>query len=107
MITVATTSLGPVLAGANGLTLYGHAGDTATSSSCTGSCASAWPPVVVVAGTKATGGAGVTGTFGTLARSDGSLQVTYNGIPLYGWQGDAKAGDVSGQGIGGFTAAKP
>jgi predicted lipoprotein with Yx(FWY)xxD motif len=50
---------------------------------------------------------GVTGKLGTLTRPDGTTQVTYNGRPLYGWQNDAKPGDVTGQGIGGFTVAKP
>jgi predicted lipoprotein with Yx(FWY)xxD motif len=49
----------------------------------------------------------VTGTFGTLTRADGSIQVTYNGLPLYGWQGDTKAGDVTGHGVNGFSVAKP
>jgi predicted lipoprotein with Yx(FWY)xxD motif len=104
---MATSSLGPVLTGPNGLTLYTHAGDTATTSSCTGGCATAWPPLTVAAGATATGGTGVTGTFATLTRADGTLQVTYKGLPLYGWQKDAKPGDVTGQGVGGFSVAKP
>jgi predicted lipoprotein with Yx(FWY)xxD motif len=104
---MATTSLGPVLTGPSGLTLYIHAGDTATSSTCTGGCATAWPPLAVAAGASATGGTGVTGTFGTLTRADGTTQVTYNGMPLYGWKNDSKPGDVTGQGVAGFTIAKP
>jgi predicted lipoprotein with Yx(FWY)xxD motif len=107
VVSMATTSLGPVLTGPNGLTLYTHAGDSATSSTCTGGCASAWPPLAVAAGASATGAAGVTGTFGTLTRDDGSIQVTYNGKPLYGWQGDSNAGDVTGDGVNGFSVAKP
>lgn len=107
VVNMATTGLGPVLVGTNGLTLYTHTGDTATSSTCTGGCASAWPPLAVPAGANATGGTGVTGTFATLTRDDGSLQVTYNGLPLYGWMNDAKAGDTTGQGVNGFTVAKP
>jgi predicted lipoprotein with Yx(FWY)xxD motif len=104
---MATTSLGPVLTGPDGLTLYTHAGDSASSSTCTGGCASAWPPLAVAAGAAATGGTGVTGAFATLTRDDGSIQVTYNGQPLYGWQGDTKAGDVTGDGVNGFSVAKP
>jgi predicted lipoprotein with Yx(FWY)xxD motif len=104
---MATTSLGPVLTGPNGLTLYTHTGDTATSSTCTGSCATAWPPLTVAAGAMASAGTGVTGTLATLTRADGSIQVTYNGQPLYGWKNDAKPGDVTGQGVGGFSVAKP
>jgi predicted lipoprotein with Yx(FWY)xxD motif len=107
VITMATTSLGPVLTGSNGLTLYVHAGDTATSSTCTGGCATAWPPIAVAAGAAASAGTGVTGTLGTLMRADGTLQVTYNGMPLYGWMNDTKPGDVTGQGINGFSVAKP
>lgn len=101
------TSLGAVLVGPRGLTLYVHRGDTATSSTCTGGCAAAWPPLAVAAGGKATAGMGVTGRLGTLKRPDGKTQVTYDGKPLYGWQGDAKPGDVTGQGVGGFMVAKP
>ncbi len=104
---MATTSLGPVLVGPNGLSLYTHAGDTASSSSCTGGCATAWPPLTVAAEAAATGEAGVSGTFASLTRTDGSTQVTYNGLPLYGWQGDSKPGDVTGQGVDGFSVAKP
>jgi len=104
---MATTALGPVLVGPNGLTLYTHTGDTATTSSCTGGCATAWPPLAVPAGANATGATGVTGTFASLTRDDGTLQVTYNGLPLYGWKNDAKAGDTTGQGVNGFSVAKP
>jgi predicted lipoprotein with Yx(FWY)xxD motif len=101
------TSLGSVLTGPNGLTLYTRAGDTATKSTCYGGCATAWPPLTLKSGTSARGGAGVTGKFGKLLRADGSIQVTYNGLPLYYWQGDTKAGQTTGQGINGFTVAKP
>ena len=107
VVNMATTSLGPVLVGPNGLTLYTHSGDSATASTCTGGCATAWPPLAVPAGSSATGGTGVTGAFATLTRDDGTLQVTYNGLPLYGWKNDAKAGDTTGQGVNGFSVAKP
>jgi predicted lipoprotein with Yx(FWY)xxD motif len=107
VVNMATSTLGPVLTGPNGLTLYTRTGDTATTSSCTGGCASAWPPLTVATGGAATGGTGVSGTFATLTRADGTIQVTYNGLPLYGWQKDTKPGDVTGQGVGGFSVAKP
>jgi predicted lipoprotein with Yx(FWY)xxD motif len=48
------------------------------------------------------------GTVGTFTRTDdGTTQVTYKGLPLYFWKGDTKPGDVTGQGIGGFSVAKP
>ena len=107
VVDMATTSLGPVLTNASGLTLYVHSGDTATSSTCTGTCATAWPPLAVAAGAAASAGTGVTGTLGTITRADGTTQVTYNGMPLYGWKNDTKPGDVTGQGVAGFSAAKP
>ena len=105
-VTVSATSSptsGMVLTGPNGMTLYTHAGDSATSSTCTGSCATAWPPLAATG--QPTAGAGVTGQLGTLTRTDGTTQVTYSSMPLYYWQGDTKAGDVTGDGIEGFSVA--
>jgi predicted lipoprotein with Yx(FWY)xxD motif len=96
-------AFGTVLTGPNGLTLYTYARDTATESTCTGSCAAAWPPLAATGQLMA--GAGVTGRLGTLTRPDGTTQVTYDGRPLYYWEGDTKAGDVTGDGIDGFSVA--
>jgi predicted lipoprotein with Yx(FWY)xxD motif len=85
------------------MALYTHAGDTATSSTCTGGCASAWPPLTTTG--PPTAGSGVTGQLGTLTRADATTQVTYGGLPLYYWQGDTKAGDVTGNGANGFSVA--
>jgi len=108
-VTVGTASsggLGPFLTGPDGKTLYIHAGDSANTSSCTGSCLAAWPALTVASGQQPAAGSGVTGQLGTFSRSDGGgTQVTYNGLPLYYWQGDTKAGDVTGQNISGFTVA--
>jgi len=98
-------SLGTYLTDPAGLTLYTKSGDSATTSTCTGPCAVAWPPVLVATGGSATGGSGVTGTFATLTRADGTVQVTYQGLPLYGWKGDAKPGDTTGEGVNGFVVA--
>jgi predicted lipoprotein with Yx(FWY)xxD motif len=68
-----------VLADTEGYTLYWFASDTAGKSNCNGACARSWPPVLAPAAASA----GVPGTLGTIRRSDGSLQVTYNGHPLY------------------------
>ena len=106
VIKTASTSLGSVLTGVGGLTLYVHAGDSTNHSTCTGGCASAWPPVLVKAGAKVTAGSGVKGQLGTFTRSDGTTQVAYNGKPLYSWTGDYYTGDTTGQGINGFTIAK-
>ena len=65
-----------LLTNANGLTLYWFAPDTSTKSACYGSCAAYWPPVT---GTPSAG-PGVTGTLGTITRTDGTKQATYDGI---------------------------
>ena len=104
-IGMASTSLGAVLVGPNGMTLYIHAGDSATSSACNGACASAWPPLAVASGQTAALASGVSGTLGTLTRADGTVQVTFDGRPLYGWQGDKAPGDTTGQNVNGFTVA--
>ena len=75
----ATTGLGVVLTGANGLTLYTHAGDTATSSTCTGSCLAAWPPLTVATAQQAAAAPGVNGQLATLVRPEGSIQVPTTG----------------------------
>jgi len=94
---------GTVLTGPDGKTLYVHAGDSATTSTCTGACATAWPPLAATG--QPTAGPGVTGQLGTLTRADGTKQVSYAGMPLYSWQGDAKPGDVTGDGVEGFAVA--
>jgi predicted lipoprotein with Yx(FWY)xxD motif len=81
-----------VLTDARGLTLYWFAPDTATRSNCNGSCAAYWPPVKG----PATAGPGVTGRLSTIKRSDGSIQVTYDGHPLYTYVGDTGPGQASG-----------
>jgi len=108
VVATASTTAGTVLVGPDGKTLYTHAGDSATSSTCTGGCLSAWPALVVPSGGTVTAGAGVTGTLATFTRSDdGTSQVTYNGKPLYYFASDAAAGDVTGNGVGGFVVATP
>lgn len=97
-VVLADSSLGQILTTADGMTLYLFTPDTATTSACTGGCATAWPPLTVAA----VGGEGLDASqFGTLDRGDGTTQVTYFGHPLYTYAGDAAAGDVNGQGSGG------
>jgi len=91
----ATVSGTKVLANAKGYVLYLFVPDTSTSSKCSGSCATYWPPV---AG-PATAGSGVTGTLGTITRSDGTKQVTYDGHPLYTYAGDTAPGLAKGNGL--------
>jgi predicted lipoprotein with Yx(FWY)xxD motif len=81
-----------VLANAKGLTVYWFAPDTATKSACSGTCASYWPPVKG----PATAGPGVTGKLATITRSDGSVQATYDGHPLYTYAGDGAPGQANG-----------
>ncbi len=90
-------TLGSILVGPNGHTLYYFDKDTAGVSTCTGSCAAIWPPLTTTG--TATAGAGVTGTLGTLTRADGSVQVTYNGWPLYYYAADTAPGQTNGQGV--------
>ena len=106
-VSTASSSKGTVLAGPTGLTLYTYAKDSEATSACSGGCATAWPPLTVPAGQAPTAGAGVTGTLATLTRADGTVQVTYNGWPLYYWKGDKAAGDVTGDGVNGFAVATP
>ncbi len=94
-------SVGSVLTGPNGKTLYYFTTDTPTSTTCTGQCAVVWPPLVVSAGTKAALASGVTGTLGTATRPDGSTQVTYKGHLLYYYEGDSAPGQDKGQGLDG------
>jgi predicted lipoprotein with Yx(FWY)xxD motif len=93
-------SLGTVLvAGSNDMTVYIFTKDVKDSgkSACTGGCLETWPALTVEAGGTPTGGDGVTGTLGTITREDdGTLQVTYNGLPLYFFKNDAAPGDANG-----------
>jgi predicted lipoprotein with Yx(FWY)xxD motif len=84
-----------LLTDANGLTLYWFAPDTSTKSACYGSCAAYWPPVT---GTPSAG-PGVTGKLGTLTRSGGAVQATYDGHPLYTYIGDSAPGQDSGNNL--------
>ncbi len=84
-----------VLTNAKGFVVYWFAPDTPTSSKCTGSCATYWPPVTG----PVTAGSGVTGTLGTITRSDGTKQATYDGHPLYTYAGDTAPGVASGNGL--------
>jgi predicted lipoprotein with Yx(FWY)xxD motif len=91
-----STSKGTVLTNAQGKTLYWFAIDTPTMSNCTGSCLHYWPPVLG----KAVAGSGTSlSGFGTITRSDGTVQATYKGHPLYTYVGDAAPGQIGGNGL--------
>ncbi len=83
-----------VLTSAKGFTLYSFAPDTATKSNCNGACAQNWPPVKGPATAS-----GIKGTFGTIKRSDGSTQATFDGHPLYTFVGDTAPGQDTGNGL--------
>ena len=109
-VSVENSDLGKILVNAQGHTLYMFQKDTGTQSSCFGACASNWPPLRVSG--KPTAGSGATASMiGTTSRSDGKPQVTYNGHPLYLYQGDSSQGDTNGQGQnafgGGWFALSP
>ena len=102
-VSVANTGLGKILVDSQGKTLYLFQQDTGTKSTCSGGCATAWPPLR--ASGKPTAGGGATASMiGTTPRSDGKPQVTYNGHPLYYYQGDSNPGDTNGQGVNAFGA---
>ena len=94
-------TLGDILVGEDGRTLYIFTKDSGGKSVCNGDCATAWPPFVLEDGETVVAGDGVTGDLATVARDDGSMQVTYGGAPLYYFAADAKAGDVKGQALKG------
>ena len=96
-----SAATGAFLAGEDGKTLYVYTKDSPGKSVCNGSCAAAWPPFVLGPGETVKAGPGVTGTLATIKRDDGSMQVTYKDAPLYYFASDQKAGDVTGQGVGG------
>jgi predicted lipoprotein with Yx(FWY)xxD motif len=100
-------TMGTILvAASNGLTVYTFDSDSPGSSKCNGGCASTWPPLTIASGTTPTGGAGVTGQLGTITRGDGSIQVTYKGLPLYFFHSDTKPGDTKGN-YTGWSLVKP
>ena len=97
------TKLGPVLVNSKGHTFYLFKKDRNGKSSCSGSCATFWPPLLKHG--KLTAGSGVKASLlGTTRRSNGSLQVTYNKHPLYTYTLDKKAGQTNGEGILAFGA---
>ena len=84
-----------VVTNAQGFTLYSFDPDTATTSKCSGACAQIWPPVTG----PAAAGQGVSGTLGTITRSDGSKQTTYDGHPVYTYTADNGPGQANGNGL--------
>jgi predicted lipoprotein with Yx(FWY)xxD motif len=102
LVTKSSSSAGSYLADPNGNTLYIYGADTSGVSNCTSSCLSAWPAYQDTGSTS-----GLPTNIGTIKRPDnGETQYTYKGMPLYYFASDTK-GQVTGNGVGGFSVAKP
>jgi predicted lipoprotein with Yx(FWY)xxD motif len=94
---------GKALVGSNGRTLYLFQADKSGTSACTGACAAAWPPYTVAGTAKA--GSGVSQSLlGTITRPDGTMQLTYDGHPLYYFTADTAGGTAHGQAVKAFGA---
>jgi predicted lipoprotein with Yx(FWY)xxD motif len=101
-IAVATdTKLGKILVDGKGMTVYLFVADKSTASTCYSSCAQYWPPVLTTGAPQAGSGAQAS-LLGTTKRTDGKVEVTYAGHPLYYFVQDVKAGQTTGQGVDGF-----
>jgi predicted lipoprotein with Yx(FWY)xxD motif len=102
-VRLASSKLGKILVDSNGDTVYLFQADTGTASTCSGACASVWPPLTTTG--KPIAGDGVSAAkLGTTMRSDGKTEVTYNGHPLYTFAGDSGPGQTTGEGNQGFGA---
>ena len=99
-LTTAESDLGTILVDGEGMTLYMFTQDTQDSgeSTCEGDCLAAWPPFE---GEPEAGDDVDDSLVGTIERSDGTTQATYNGWPLYYWAQDSEPGDTTGQGVNG------
>jgi predicted lipoprotein with Yx(FWY)xxD motif len=103
VITTDAGSTGAFLTNGSGRTVYLWAKDGTNMSACSGACAAAWPPVPATGKLTAAGGAKAS-DLGTITRSDGTKQATYDGHPLYYFAGDSAAGQANGQGSDSFGA---
>jgi len=101
VVSTAKTSLGRIIVKSNGHTLYLLGKDRNGKSTCSGQCASFWPPLITSGKPRVTNGARAA-LIGTTRRTDGRLQVTYNHHPLYTFVKDTKAGQTNGEGVSAF-----
>jgi predicted lipoprotein with Yx(FWY)xxD motif len=99
LATRAATDLGVFLTDQSGRTLYRYTKDDVGISDCNQACATAWPPLLTQNDPVLP--PDLPGIVGTTIRSDGGVQVTYNGMPLYYWSKDQNPGDTTGQNVGG------
>jgi predicted lipoprotein with Yx(FWY)xxD motif len=99
---VTKTDKGQTLVNVKGMTLYTYDKDRNGQSSCNGTCAKSWPPLLATTASSASG------NWSIITRSDGSKQWAYKGKPLYTWSKDTKPGDTTGDGIkAAWHVAKP
>jgi predicted lipoprotein with Yx(FWY)xxD motif len=94
-------TLGAIVVDDQGRTVYTLTDAAGKALPCEGSCLEAWPPVLLVAGTEASGGRDVKGV-ATVSLPEGE-QVTIRGLPIYTFAGDAGPGDANGEGIESFN----
>jgi predicted lipoprotein with Yx(FWY)xxD motif len=93
-------TLGTIVVGPTGRTVYHYLDETGKKIDCTGACQKQWPPVLIAKSAKPVAGPGIDARkLGTIVRPDGTVQVTYYGFPLYRFAGDTKNGQANGQGI--------
>jgi predicted lipoprotein with Yx(FWY)xxD motif len=102
-VAAASSKLGMVLVDGSGRTLYLFKRDQPNQSACSGACVAAWP-VAQTSGTPKAGSGVKASLLGTIKRSDGATQVTYNHHPLYYYSGDSGPGQQNGQGLNAFGA---
>lgn len=95
----ATSAAGPIVVDKDGRSIYFFSEDVKDSptSACKDACAKVWPAVTTSSDAPAV--EGVTGTIGTISTADGLKQITINGMPVYYYAKDVKAGDILGQGV--------
>jgi len=102
-IALGNSVLGPILVDGSGRTLYLFEADAKDMSTCNGDCASVWPPLIAHGTLQAAAGINQS-LLTTTMRRDGSLEVVYNGHPLYYFVSDRQAGDITGEAIRSFGA---
>jgi predicted lipoprotein with Yx(FWY)xxD motif len=97
--------IGAALQAPTGFTLYHITSDVNGKITCTGGCASTWPPLIASSGKVPASSPNVAAHLATIKRPDGSLQVTFDGMPLYTYSRDTGPGQTNGQGVGGVWFA--
>jgi predicted lipoprotein with Yx(FWY)xxD motif len=100
IIAVNMNGKGNILVNRSKRVLYIFDKDSVNTSACYNECAKRWPPLIV--SSAETIPPNVSGAFGTIVRSDGGVQATHNGKPLYFYADDVFPGDMNGDGYGGF-----